>query len=257
MRASAAVGIDNDLSSREAGVPFRAADLEAPCWVDEIFGVFVEKPDRNDGFDDGFLHVGGNALLQDFGIVLGGENDRVHADGRFAVVFHGDLRFAVRAKIAEGAVLPKLREFFGKFMGEHDGKRHQLLRFAAGVAEHHALIAGAETVGGLPSRLVLERGIDAEGDVGRLAVDKFDDAALVKSEVARRIADLADDSARHGRIIDLCAARHFARDEERVVGSAAFNGCARLLIAPDELIQNGVCNAVADFVGMSFRYAFA
>ena len=43
-------------------------------------------------------------------------------------------------------------------MGQRDGRRHQLGSFVGGIAEHHALIAGAA-------------GINALGDVARLLVD--------------------------------------------------------------------------------------
>ena len=142
-------------------------------------------------------------------------------------------------------------------MRKHDGKRHQLFRLAAGIAEHHALIACAETVGCLASRLVFEGRIDAERNIGRLPVDKFDDIALVEGKIARRIADLADDFAGNGGIVHACPARHFARDEERIVGGAAFHCRARFAVSFDEFIQNGVGDAVAYLIGMPFRHAFA
>ena len=83
-----------------------------PLWFEEV-GLSVEvvpvqELSGDDRADDILFHVRRDALLRDFGVVLSGEHHRIHADGRFAVVFHRDLRLAVRAEIGERAVLPKL-----------------------------------------------------------------------------------------------------------------------------------------------------
>ena len=55
-------------------------------------------------------------------------------------------------------------------MRKHDRRRHQLRRVVAGKAEHQTLIARALLGRLLPFRLL---GVDALGDVGRLAVMMF------------------------------------------------------------------------------------
>ena len=61
-----------------------------------------------------------------------------------------------------------------------DGRRHELRRLVAGVAEHHALVAGAARV-------------DALADVGRLLVDRDQHAAgvAVEAHLAVGVADVA------------------------------------------------------------------
>ena len=87
-------------------------------------------------------------------------------------------------------------------MGHRDRHRHQLVGLAAGVPEHHALVAGAEVVEVVARVLLalLERVVDADGDVGRLLLDRGDDAAgiAVEPELRVRIAHL-DDRVAHDR----------------------------------------------------------
>ena len=77
---------------------------------------------------------------------------------------------------------------------EGDRQRHQLGRLAAGEAEHHPLVAGAQLV---VRRLVvadLERLVDAHRDVGRLLLDRHERAAgqVVEAVVGAGVADVAD-----------------------------------------------------------------
>ena len=46
-------------------------------------------------------------------------------------------------RYGERAVLADRGEPLGEAVGEHDRQRHQLVGVVAGVAEHHALVAGA------------------------------------------------------------------------------------------------------------------
>jgi len=61
--------------------------------------------------------------------------------------------------------------YFGEFVGQRDGSRHQLGGLVAGIAEHHALIAGAALVNALSdiARLLVDGGNDRTG-VGVKAV---------------------------------------------------------------------------------------
>ena len=140
-------------------------------------------------------------------------------------------------------------------MREHDGKRHELLRFTAGIPEHHALIARADHVIAFPTRLHLGRGVHAQRDIGRLPVDKSNDAALVIGKIARIVADLADDAARHLLIVDVGAAGDLARQKQRIVRRAAFHRRAGLRILFEKLVKNGIRNVVADLIGVTFGHA--
>ena len=79
---------------------------------------------------------------------------------------------------------------------EEDRRRHERallvdLALGAGEAEHHALVAGAFLLAAL-----LLLGVDAHGDVGRLAVQQHLDVGAVKGEAVLVVADVLDDAAR-------------------------------------------------------------
>ena len=80
-------------------------------------------------------------------------------------------------------------------MRQRDRIRHILRRLVGGVAEHHALIAGAgvEVVRKF-ARLSLQRFVHAEGDVVRLLVESDKDGNLiaVESFFAVVVTDLVD-----------------------------------------------------------------
>ena len=69
-----------------------------------------------------------------------------------------------------------------------DRRRHQLRRFAAGVAEHDALVASAF--------VLLTRHIDALGDVGRLRMQQNFHVGGLPMEAVLFVADVTDGVAR-------------------------------------------------------------
>ena len=78
----------------------------------------------------------------------------------------------------------------------------------ARVAEHHPLVAGADAVERIVvARVVLHlvRVVDALRDVGRLLVDRDDDAAGlgVEAVLGARVADLLDGLAHEARDVDV------------------------------------------------------
>ena len=85
-----------------------------------------------------------------------------------------------------------------QIVSEHDRQRHQFIGLAAGVAEHHALIARAEKLElVVVAGLRLERSVDAERDIGRLFVDGDAHAAgfSIESNRRTRVSHFADDLA--------------------------------------------------------------
>ena len=107
------------------------------------------------------------------------------------------LRLAVRAQVADLAGAAHAREPLADAVREDDRHRHQLGRLARRVAEHHPLVAGADAVDRVVvARVVLHlvRRVDTLRDVGRLRVDRHDDAARVRveAELGVRVADPAD-----------------------------------------------------------------
>ena len=81
-------------------------------------------------------------------------------------------------------------------MREIDRRRHERallvdLALGAGIAEHHALVAGAFFLAAL-----FLLGVDAHGDVGRLAVQQHFDVGAVIGEAVLVVADILDHAAR-------------------------------------------------------------
>ena len=91
---------------------------------------------------------------------------------------------------------PLLRQHLEDLVREVDRRRHERvllvdLALGAGEAEHHALVAGAFLVLAL-----LLLGVDAHGDVGRLAMQQHLDIGAVIGEAVLVVADVAHHFAR-------------------------------------------------------------
>ena len=121
---------------------------------------------------------------------------------------------------------------------EHDRQRHQLRRLVGRVAEHHPLVAGADPVERVVvARVVLhlEGGVDALRDVGRLLVERDDDAAGlgVEAVLGARVADRGDPLAHEPRDVDVRLGRDLAGDDdeagrdERLAGDAPVGSSVR------------------------------
>ena len=99
--------------------------------------------------------------------MLRGDNDGGDAFGRAVLVFDADLRLAVRQKIRQQLFAPHLFESSRQAVRKRDGQRHQRAGLAAGIAEHHALIARAgflRRAAVNPARDVRRLGVDADAD---------------------------------------------------------------------------------------------
>ena len=145
-----------------------------------------------------FLISRGDLLLVDLGRVLGRDDDGVDARRHAEAVLDGHLALAVGAQPRQRAVLADLGQAPGQAVRQRDGQRHQLGRLVAGVAEHHALVAGAGVQVVLDVALLgFQRLIDAHGDVARLARQDRHDLRVVQIEAAvrRGVADAGDDAA--------------------------------------------------------------
>ena len=126
--------------------------------------------------------------------MLRGDDDGGNAFGRAVLIFNADLRLAVREKIGQ-LFAPHLFESSRQAIRKRDRQRHQRIGLAAGIAEHHALIARA----GFFRRAA----VNPARDVRRLGVDADADAHIfgVKADNGQGIADLGDDLARNGFIV--------------------------------------------------------
>ena len=81
-------------------------------------------------------------------------------------------------RIVDDALLAHLREPARQPVREPDRHRHEVVGVVARVTEHHSLVARADLVVDVAGAgRLLERLVDTHRDVGRLLVDRHDDAA--------------------------------------------------------------------------------
>ena len=123
-----------------------------------------------------------------------------------------------RSNSCAGAAL--VRQHLENLVREIDRRRHERvflvdLALGAGEAEHHALVAGAFFSS--PPFLL---GVDAHGDVGRLAVQQHLDVGAVIRKAVLVVADVLDHAA--GDLGD-----HLAIDDRRLLPCLRNSGAGR------------------------------
>ena len=97
-----------------------------------------------DRLDDVLDEVGVDDALQVGALgVLRGEHDLDDLDRLAVLVPHGDLGLAVGPQVRQDLGLAHVGQALGELVRQRDGQRHELGGLGAGVAEHHALVAGA------------------------------------------------------------------------------------------------------------------
>ncbi len=207
----AAVGIYNNLAPRQPGVTVRTTDYELARGIDVVCDMVVEQCQhlfmmdgsnntRHQNLDyiptdlsEHFfisLELCGLAVVGRLYevVVLGGDYDGVDAYGRAVVIiFDGHLALGIGTEVGHHLA-------FATDVGQHlqdavckvQRKRHVVLRFVGGIAEHHSLVSGT-----LLHRVLT---LHAAVDVGALLVDGAQHAARVALEhvLAFGIADFLD-----------------------------------------------------------------
>src|SRR5216684_7376045 len=120
------------------------------------------------------------------------------------------------------------------------------------MAEHHALIAGP--------LILVARGVDPLGDVGRLPVNVAIDLTALPMKPFLLVADVADGMARH---VDQYLAgdrgrtAHLAGEDDTVGRRQRLDTAARLRLGGEEGVDNRIRNAVANLVGVPLRHRLA
>ena len=257
-----AVRVGDNLASGQPGVAFRTADDETPGRVHINARVLVAQRCWNYVVDHFLGDLAANRFEGDVRIVLRRNDDRVDPHRLVAIVLYCDLRFAVRAKIRNVAVLAQRGKVTHQIMRQHDRQRHQFLGIAARVPKHHALIAGTQplvAVVGVFAGLSLERIVDAQRDVGRLLVDRDADAAGFRIESDGRfgIPDVFDHLAHDTRNIDVCARRDLSGDVYLTRYRERFAGYAPLRVRFQNRIEHRIRDLIRDLIGMALGYGLA
>ena len=108
------------------------------------------------------------AHVLDLGGVLCGDDDGRDLDGLAVLIAHGDLGLAVGAQVGQGVVMANSCQALGQATRQIVRHGHEGLGLVGGIAEHHALVAGADQVDrvGGSAGLGLEGLVDALGDIG-------------------------------------------------------------------------------------------
>ena len=108
MRASTAIGVNNDFAPGQATIALWATDHEATGRVDQIFGTlqpFTWQHWFANLFDYRFFDL----LMLHFRGMLGRQNHRVDRDRLAIDIAQRDLGFGIRAQPWQAAILAQLR----------------------------------------------------------------------------------------------------------------------------------------------------
>ena len=263
----ATIGVDDDLASGQSRIRGRTAKYERAGRVHQhtvfivrhAIGKHVVKHRANHMFSQLFLEPS----LIHFGIMLRGDQHGIETDRTIVVViFDGHLSFAVRSQVRHFTALAHFGQTMGQAVGQIDRQRHEHVGLIAGVAEHHALVAGslrliALFAGGRGLLLTVET-CHTLVDFGALLGQGDHHAAGVgiEADPGTGVTDVPDHGTHDVLDVAISLAGHLAEHEELSGGSAGFHGHMRLRILTQHIVENRIGNLIADLVRMSFRHRF-
>ncbi len=186
-------------------------------------------------------------------IVLGADHDGIDALGRMVVVvLDGHLALGVRAQVGHLGVLLAADggEFLQQAVAEVQGQGHVGVRIAAGVAEHHALVAGALVLGLLALHALV--------DIRALLMDGAEHAAAVRLEhvLAFGVPDAADHVTCDLLHVEVGFALHLTGQHHLPGGDQGFAGHLAVGIEGQEMVDERVADLVGHLVGVAFADAF-
>ena len=170
------------------------------------------------------------------------------------VIFHRHLAFGIGSEI--GHFLPFASDFSEDnhdVVCEAEGKRHEVVSFVVGIAEHHALVPCPLCEG-----ICIVFAIHASIDVSALFVDGTEDATTFGFEFIGSfgVADSCDGVSHDLLQVDVGIGAYFARHHHLSRGHEGFTRHLGLRVKGEEIVEDGVRDLVRHFVGMSFRHRF-
>jgi len=172
--APTTVSVNNNLATSQTGIAVRTSDNEAARRVEVIDSVLGEVLSRDNWLDHVFHEISTNLLVGDVVVVLSANDNGVDSKRDHgavgALVFHHDLGLAIRAHPLEDTIFAHLGEAVAELSGEPVSEGHQLGGLVRGVAEHVALITGADFLDGLADVHTLR-------NIGALSLDGNNDVA--------------------------------------------------------------------------------
>ena len=201
-------------------------------------------------------HVGPHDLahrvLFDVLAVLGRDHDRGRPDRLSIDVLKRDLALGVGTErgLIAGVACPRQRP--QDVVRQVDRRGHQLVGFAARIAEHDSLVAGAY--------VLVAAGVDALGNIGRLGVHEAIDLRRPPMEPVLLVADAADTIAGDllaAVVIDRVGTTDLAGKNDLVRRDQGFDRDPRVRIGGHVGVDNRVGDLVANLVRVPFGHRFA
>ena len=194
------------------------------------------------------------AVDADARAVLRRDEHGVEPHRHAVLVLDRHLRLAVGAEEVDDALLAHLGEPLGQRCASQIGIGMSVVGLVARVAEHHALVAGADLVVGVAGAgPLLERLVDTHRDVGRLLVDRDDHAAglAVDAERGVGVADLADRVAGEAREVDVRLGADLAGDDAQTGRDQRLARDAAVRVLGQDRVEDAVADLVRHLVGVA------
>jgi hypothetical protein len=144
-------------------------------------------------------------------------------------------------------------------VGQGDGQGHALGSFGGGVAEHDPLVAGAELVPGIGGASLGLHGFEhGLGDIRRLLPNEICHSTGIRGNpvLGFFVAHIAEDPARDLSGVDAGCCGDLPSYDDEALHDEGFAGHPPHGILGKDGIQNGVGDAVRQFIRVPLGYGF-
>ena len=222
----------------------RAADDKLARGIDVVLDVVAEEGEHlvrvylgldagHEDVDDIGLDAVEHALVVAVKlIVLRAHHDGVDAQGHVVVaVLYRDLTLGIGTQVGHlSALLAYVGEGSHDEVSQVERHGHVVIGLVAGVAEHHALVAGA--------LVVLDGTAHTAVDVGALLVNGAEDAArvTVKLVLGLGVTYLLDSLAGYGLQVYISFRGHLAHDNHLSGGYEGLDGAVGMVVVGQKLV---------------------